>query len=270
MEGRDLGDDASRNAVVGLVVPTLGTRPDYLLESLTSIRNAGDVFLAVVRPSTCELPPEVQLLVDLEVDDPGNGLAAAINKGLRALPDDNLFVSWLGDDDRLTGAGFRELVDIAEKTQAAGVFGQCRYINALGEELFVNRSGGWAVPLMLFGPQLVPQPGSLIRRSCLESMGFLDESLKWAFDLEMFLKLRKQSRGLRFVPVLVSEFRWHNDSLTVGSRRGSVEEASQVRRRHLPSGLRALSFLWEPFVRKVILLAGSRVTKRFQRVVTDA
>lgn len=270
MDGSDRGGDALRNAVVGLVVPTLGTRPDFLIESLTSIRNAGEVFLVLVRPSTCELSPEARLLVDLEVDDPGHGLAAAINKGLRALPDDISFVSWLGDDDRLTGASFRELVDIAEESGAAGVFGQCRYINALGEELFVNRSGAWAVPLMLFGPQLIPQPGSLIRRSSLESIGFLDESLKWAFDLEMFLKLRKQSGGLRFVPALVSEFRWHNDSLTVGSRRGSVEEASQVRRRHLPSGMRALSFLWEPFVRNVILLAGSRVSKRFQRVVTDA
>lgn len=262
MVAPDRVDDASRHAKVGIVVPTLGNRPDFLLESLMSIRHAGDVFLAVVRPAQGDLSSEVRSLIDLEIDDPGTGLAAAINKGLKALPEDISFVSWLGDDDRLTGIGVRELADLAEKSGAAGVFGRCRYIDSLGNEVFVNRSGAWAVPLMLFGPQLIPQPGSLIRRSSLQSIGYLDESLKWAFDLEMFLKLRKQPGGLKFVPAVVSEFRWHDDSLTVGSRRGSVEEASRVRRTNLPALLSRISILWEPLVRFLIGVAGQTVSKR--------
>ena len=262
MVAPDRVDDASRHAKVGIVVPTLGNRPDFLLESLMSIRHAGDVCLAVVRPAQCDLSSEVRSLIDLEIDDPGTGLAAAINKGMESLPEDIPFVSWLGDDDRLTGIGFHELADLAEKSGAAGVFGRCRYIDSSGNELFVNRSGAWAVPLMLFGPQLIPQPGSLIRRSSLQSIGYLDESLKWAFDLEMFLKLRKQPGGLKFVPALVSEFRWHDDSLTVGSRRGSVEEASRVRRTNLPALLSRISILWEPLVRFLIGVAGQTVSKR--------
>lgn len=262
MVAPDRVDDASHQAKVGIVVPTLGNRPDFLRESLASIRHAGEVFLVVVRPTQCDLSSDVRSLIDLEVDDPGNGLAAAINRGMKALPNDISFVSWLGDDDRLTGIGFRELAELAEKSGAAGVFGRCRYVDSSGNELFVNRSGAWAVPLMLFGPQLIPQPGSLIRRSSLQSIGYLDESLKWAFDLEMFLKLRKQPGGLKFVPALVSEFRWHDDSLTVGSRRGSVEEASRVRRANLPAPLSKIAFLWEPLVRFLIRVAGQSVSKR--------
>jgi GT2 family glycosyltransferase len=142
------------------------------------------------------------------------------------------------------------------------VFGQCRYIDSEGKQIWLNRSGRWASPLMLFGPQLVPQPGSLIRREEFEAIGGLDESLKWAFDLDMFLKLRRQRDGLRFLRSTLSEFRWHNESLSVGSRIGSVEEASQVRSRHLPVPMRQLSGLWEPVLRRIIYLAGTRLSKR--------
>lgn len=254
----------SSDVNVGIVVPTLGERSGFLLECVDSIRKSGDAYLVLVRPSGCEVPSQVQSMVNLEVDDPGHGLAAAINRGLQAMPDHVTFVSWLGDDDRLAGATFTDLVIAANASNAAAVFGRCRYIDGRGEEIFVNRSGAWTIPLMLFGPQLVPQPGSIVRFSSLKAIGYLNESLKWAFDLEMFLKLRSQVGGLKFVPMIVSEFRWHENSLTVGSRRGSVAEASSVRRNNLPKGLSHLSRAWEPALRILINLSGWLVSKRIK------
>jgi hypothetical protein len=92
-------------------------------------------------------------------------------------------------------------------------------------------------------------------------VGGLDESLKWAFDLDLFLKLRRQGKFL-FINEPLAEFRWHEGSLSVGSRQGSVNEASKVRQRYLPAGVRQLSVVWEPVLRKIILFAGTRVSKR--------
>jgi hypothetical protein len=50
--------------------------------------------------------------------------------------------------------------------------------------------------------------------------------------------------------------------LSVGSRQGSVDEASKVRRQHLPQGVKQASVVWEPLLRKIILFAGTRVSKR--------
>ena len=126
---------------------------------------------------------------------------------------------------------------------AVASFGQCQYIDAEGRPIWLNKSGKWVVPLMSVGPQLLPQPGSLFDRAVFEEIGGLDESLKWAFDLDLFLKFRRRGR-LEFVDAPLAEFRWHQDSLSVGSRSGSVNEASLVRRRHLPpaapSGERAV------------------------------
>ena len=246
---------------VGIVVPTLGTRPDFLVQCVKSIRSAGACTIAVVRPPDVDLGDEVRTLVDTEVDDPGTGLAAAINVGLRAFPSDVSLVNWLGDDDRLTPGSLVTAASWLASSDAVGVFGQCRYIDEDGHELWVNRSGSYSVALMRVGPQLIPQPGSLFSREAFERCGGLREDLSWAFDLDLFLKLRRLGQ-LRFIPEVLAEFRWHPGSLSVGGRLGSVTEASKVRIERHPVPIRQMSRLWEPLVKQIILLAGKQMNRR--------
>ena len=249
--------------MIGIVVPTLGDRPEYLHESIESIRRAGDSFILIVRPLKASwIDQNLADKVDRIIDDPGAGLARAINEGIRNLPSEVQFASWLGDDDRLTaGSLVKAKKALEDKGSAVFVFGQCQYIDGAGNSLWLNKSGKWTSPLMLCGPQLIPQPGSLFRRSTFEQVGGLDESVKWAFDLDLFLKLRRQGKFL-FIKEPLAEFRWHEGSLSVGSRQGSVDEASKIRHRYLPIGVRQLSVIWEPLLRRVILFAGQRMSKR--------
>ena len=251
------------NKLIGVVIPTLGDRPEYLQESILSIRQAGTAHISVVRPERASaIDQALEGKVDSIVDDPGRGLAHAINTGINCLPTNVKYSTWLGDDDRLVeGSLLKVSMYLDEKFDAAFVFGQCQYIDASGQKLWLNKSGKWTEPLMLCGPQLIPQPGSLFRRSSFEQVGGLDENLKWAFDLDLFLKLRKVGT-FGFLNEPLAEFRWHEGSLSVGSRQGSVDEASKVRRRHLPQGIKQASAVWEPLLRKIILFAGTRVSKR--------
>ena len=90
------------NSSVGIVVPTLGTRPDYLRQCLTSIRAAGDARIHIVAPGSLCLGSVIEPdLFDAVIDDPGLGLAAAIDTGMHSFPDSVVFVNWLGDDDEL-------------------------------------------------------------------------------------------------------------------------------------------------------------------------
>ena len=70
------GIDHSDTRDTGVVVPTLGVRPDYLLECVASIRQNRAGHIAVVRPAGIDLGKEIRSMVDTEVDDPGTGLAA--------------------------------------------------------------------------------------------------------------------------------------------------------------------------------------------------
>jgi len=79
------------------------------------------------------------------------------------------------------------------------------------------------------------------------------------------LKLKKIGK-LKFLNATLSRFRWHPDSLSVGGRAKSVEEASAVRVSHLPYFLKPISALWEYPVSRATLLAGKRVSARAKRL----
>lgn len=247
----------------GIVVPTLGTRPEYLLQSLQSIRRAGDAKIHIVMPTSASLPAEITSdMYDHVIADPGRGLSAAIHAGLSSFPSGVQFINWLGDDDLLK-EGSLELTSavLRKNSDVVLVFGQCQYINAANQTIFINKSGRLTIPLMHFGPQLVPQPGALFRRDIYEKIGGLSQSLKWAFDLDLLIRLTREGQT-QFISQILGSFRWHDDSLSVGGRDGSVNEASGVRKQFLPRFIRPIAELWEYPMRKATIFAGNRVSKR--------
>ena len=87
---------------VGIVVPTLGKRLDYLNQCLDSIKQAGDAHVCIVCPKDFDAEPFLARgLAHQLVLDPGSGLAEAINVGIRELPSGIEYTNWLGDDDLL-------------------------------------------------------------------------------------------------------------------------------------------------------------------------
>ena len=253
------------NHRVGIVVPTLGRRPDYLEQCLKSIRAAGAAHILLVSPKTLDTSSlETAGLVDSVIDDPGLGLAAAINQGIHSLPESVEYVNWLGDDDLLTPGSLSSSIDVLRQNpEVVMTFGACDYIDSKGNSVWVNRSGGWAVPLLRFGPDLIPQPGAIFRRSTFNAVGELRPDLGWAFDFDLFIRLSKVGK-LYWMNQTLAQFRWHPESLSVEHRKKSVAEASRVRLSHLPFVLRLISFIWEYPVRQATLIAGIRVTAKAQ------
>ena len=251
------------NSSVGIVVPTLGTRPDYLRQCLTSIRAAGDALIHIVIPSSVNLPSVIEPdLYDAIIEDPRLGLAAAIDVGLRSFPDSVVFVNWLGDDDELVAGSIHRAVSVLEDdSRIALVYGGCEYSDGVGKRLWVNKSGKYAKYLMRFGPQLIPQPGALFRKDAYEQIGGLNRRYKWAFDLDLLIRLSRVGK-LHFLPATLGRFRWHKGSLSVGGRQGSVREASEIRIAALPAVVRVFAPLWEKPIWWAIMRAGERLTAR--------
>jgi glycosyltransferase involved in cell wall biosynthesis len=251
---------------IGIVVPTIGQRPEYLPLALKSIRQAGSAYILLVGNKGFDAQQlKAAGLIDQYLDEQDPGLAAKINFGFRSLPENIKYINWLGDDDLLTpGSLDTALARIEQPDNPVLVYGGCEYIDPEGKTIFVNRSGSWAVPLLRFGPQLIPQPGSLYRRDAFEKVGGLSQKFGWAFDFELFLALSKIGKAV-FVPQVLAKFRWHPGSLSVSRRAESVKEASQVRVSHLPKIFRPISFLWEYPVRVATYLAGVRISKSLKR-----
>jgi hypothetical protein len=124
-----------------------------------------------VCPATIDLSEYVTAgLIDSQVDDPGSGLANAINAGINALPRDISMASWIGDDDLLESGMLGKTSELMSKGNIDFIWGQCRYIDSKNRQLWVNRSGWWAKYLIRFGPNLIPQPGSYFRGNLLMNL----------------------------------------------------------------------------------------------------
>jgi hypothetical protein len=145
------------------------------------------------------------------------------------------------------------------------VYGGCEYIDVDGTQIWKNKSGKYASPLLHFGPQLIPQPGALMRRDAYTAIGGLNTSYKWAFDLDLLIRLKKVGT-LQFVDTTLAKFRWHEGSLSVGGRKWSVNEASVIRRASLPRVLRIVSPLWEIPMKQAIFAAGNRLNRKLKRI----
>jgi hypothetical protein len=255
---------------VGIVVPTMGTRPDYLPQCLNSIQKAGTgenaAYVVMVAPTTFDAKEFITTgLVHKIVADPGIGLSEAINAGFDAMPGEIEYINWLGDDDLLTEGSLDSGANhLDANPNTVMVFGGSDYISPEGKKLWTNNSGPWVVPLMRFGPNLTPQPGALFRKKSFFDVGGLNPEYGWAFDFDLFIKFSKIGK-LSFLNRVVSSFRWHPQSLSVRQRNMSVAEASRIRVSHLPGILKPISLIWELPVRWATLYAGTVVSARARK-----
>ena len=251
------------NARILMIVPTLGTRIDFLTQSLNSIASQdtpADIVVVCPKEAT-----EARSLAEQHratiIDDPGS-LPKAINSGATQLRPHHEFINWLGDDDLLEPGSLTTTTQTLDHNPEATVaFGACRYIDHNNNELWISRAGKWAPRILGWGPDLIPQPGMLVRAAAWQASNGVDESLSMAFDLDLLLKL-KQLGPLIDCNEVVASFRWHATSLTASDRTRNLQESEVVKRRYLSPAQSKLKWTWEKPVRVATRIAAHEVQRR--------
>ena len=247
-------------ARVLIIIATLGRRPEYLEQTIESIRSQPvSVDLVVVAPTENVHIQEISARYGIPLlPDPGS-LPMAINRGSEALKSHHEYINWLNDDDFLEPNSLPLVVNTLDSNpQAVVAFGYCRYVDAQGQELWLSKAGNLAPKILNWGPDLIPQPGMLVRSSAWAEVGGVDPSFDLAFDLDLLLKLKKLGT-LVSVGHVVSNFRWHPDSLTVDHRAKNLKESERAKRASLPRTLRPVSRVWDLPVRVAIKIAANRI-----------
>ena len=236
---------------IGVVVPTTFERPEYLLRCLESIANQeGDFELQVLVGCPSDVVDSVrshlQDTYSVVSDGDSRSLASALSILLGQLDEDCTYITWLGDDDALKPLSLATTSRLLNgSSDAVFAYGGCEYVDESGLPLFTNMSGMWAAHILRFGPQLIPQPGSLMSRLAFFRSGGINPAHKLAFDFDLLLRLKKLGSFI-YVNQVLAEFRWHPSSLSVNRRLESALGASRVRFANNPYPLKAMSVLWEP------------------------
>ena len=255
-----------------MVVPTLGQRLAHLDLCLDSIVSQGisGIDLVLVAPES----PEIQALAERYggrvVPDPRRGISGALNAGFEAAAPGTEYVAWLGDDDLLSPGSLAATTSTLDaQPHASMVYGWCDYIDEEGVVIFANRAGPLAGRILRFAPNLVPQPGSLMRLSMVRAVGYLDEQLKLSMDLDLFIRLQSRGRLIALKQTLAC-FRWHSDSATVLAEAASAEESDRVRMRYMPAPLASVYLLARWPARWALKLVKVRVRAKARRARESA
>lgn len=223
--------------VTRVIVATLGERPS-LKATLVSItkQKITDLEIKIVCPrqklkKVQEIAQEC-LTSNFElIQDLGKGLSAAINQGYKALGDFEYFC-WLNDDDELTTGSLERSINFLDINQNFyAVIGTLGYLQEGSDRIVLNRVTKLHTFIARIGPNLIPQPGSLLRRTLIGESGPLNEKYKYAMDLDMWLRIMKSGK-IGIIKETQALMNWHQDSITVSNRKKASIEAFQIRLRN--------------------------------------
>lgn len=252
----------AKKAEILVVLPTLGDRHQLVeraLRSIDSQRSSVALTLVMVVPKSKALARALGKGYGAQiVDDPGKGMSAAINAGLSQQETERFYI-WIGDDDQFRPGGLKVLKDLLDSNPSSVVaYGGCDYVDDSDRVLWVSKSGAIARAILRFGPNLIPHLSAMMRLDVVSQIGGYDETLRYAMDLDVLLRL-KSLGAFSSTKTVTSAFGWQPQSLTVDNRSASLREARKVKRRYLPAWLRWLEPLWAYPVIWVSALAAHRI-----------
>ena len=160
---------------------------------------------------------------------PGSNQSAAINAGFKLARGD--VVAWLNADDSYA-PGALEYVGrlFAAEPGLQGLYGDCTVLDLHDQVLWYETPGVYDFGRLLRNGNYLAQPAVFLRKSTLEQVGLLDESLQFGMDYDLWLRLR--NRRIDYVPRVLADYRWHAGSKTAANQFGNWRELLLIVRRY--------------------------------------
>jgi glycosyltransferase involved in cell wall biosynthesis len=209
----------------------LSQRGDFDLEYLVQDGGSSDGSAEILKGY------EGRLAYRIEKD---RGQSDAINRGLRRTTGE--IIGWVNSDDLLLpGALARVAAAFAGSPGAAWLHGGCEIVDE--EDRPIRR---WITAYKDFRCRRYSRRALLVenfisqmtvfwRRSAMERVGLLDESLRYTFDYEYWLRLSALGDPL-YIPERIAAFRWYTSSKSGAQFEKQFAEDYDVFQRHAPPG----------------------------------
>ena len=232
---------------ISIVTPSLN-QAAFLPRTLESVLSqVGDFDLEYVVQDGGSTDGSAELLRRYEAErrislrvEKDSGQSDAINRGLRRTTGD--LVGWVNSDDLLLpGTLARVAAAFAASPEAAWLHGGCEIVDEQDRPIrrWITAYKDWRCRhysrRALLVENFVSQMTVFWRRSAMERVGLLDESLRYTFDYEYWLRLSALGDPL-FLPGRIAAFRWYTSSKSGAQFEKQFAEDYAVFERHAPPG----------------------------------
>ena len=164
------------------------------------------------------------------VSEPDKGQTSAINKGFAQA--DGEILAWLNSDDTYEPEAVAEAVAYLLSHPEVGlVYGEANFIDEHGKVIGRFPAAQTDHSRLRGGYVHIPQQSAFWRADLWRQVGPLDESLYFAMDYDLWLKLSEVSK-VQYLPGRIwANFRLHGDSKTIAEDNRCWTEMVQIHKR---------------------------------------
>ena len=164
------------------------------------------------------------------VSEPDRGQAHAINKGWRQAA--GSIVAYLNSDDvYLPGAVTSAVAALQAHPEVSAVYGEGYHVDEAGgirERYPTEPFDADRLREICF----ICQPTVFLRREAVEDAGYLDESLRYCMDYDLWIRFARAGKIFTHTPNYLASTRLHADTKTLGQRGQAHAEILRVIYRH--------------------------------------
>jgi glycosyltransferase involved in cell wall biosynthesis len=167
--------------------------------------------------------------IDYWISEPDGGQSAAINAGWQRATGDIL--CWLNSDDYYLPGALRFVGEyFNDHPDCWVVYGSWEAVDELGQHLHFAGSP-FSRRTLILSRNTIPQPSAFISRQAIETVGMLNEGLRYTMDLDLFLRIADH-RSPQFVGKPLAAATAHPAAKTFGERDAMAQERFEVRKRY--------------------------------------
>lgn len=173
------------------------------------------------------------------VSESDRGQVDALMKGFRLAHGEIL--AWLNSDDTyLPGALQTAATFFRDNPETGLMYGDANYYDASGASIGSYRTAAFDLDTLAYA-NIICQPAAFFRRAVFEAVGGLDETLHFAMDYDLWIRIGRRF-SCQYIPRLLATYRLHESSKTVNAATliSNSEDSLAVARRH---------FAWAPLTR---------------------
>lgn len=223
---------------ISIVVPSLN-QGEYIRQCIESIltQNYTPVELIIIdggsQDNSVDIIREYEAHIYYWVSEPDSGQSNAINKGFKRASGD--VVAWLNSDDFYLPNALVEVSKAYKRCpDASFYFGNGFRVNKSGKKkelFFQNDYIEFNRELLIYGLNYILQPATFINASYLQQIGYLDESLHYGMDSDLWMRLSQEAPPLPVAACLAASREYGETKTSVGSFKRS-EELRLIARKH--------------------------------------
>lgn len=162
--------------------------------------------------------------------EPDKGQSDGLNKGFKKATGE--IIGWFNSDDRIPPGALHKVARFfIDNPDEIAVVGNQALIDEKGKYIRVVKSSSYSYDYLVNHARGITQNSIFFKKEVFNKVGYLDESVHYAMDRDLFIRISK-IKTIPYIPETLGEFRLQDDAKTAKGSFYFAKELIKIRKRY--------------------------------------